>query len=282
MSFFASPAARWWIDVAYSPEVQGRATAARPPSLPAIRAYEYWLTVYRRIWRATIASSVLNPVLYLAAMGVGLGAIVKKQQLGLPYLDFVGPGLLAAVAMQVASIESSFPVRAAVKWNRQYYAMLATPLGVGDLVLGHLLYVATRVCVAVTMYFCVLAAFGVLHSWWAALTIPLCVLTGLAFAGPISALSAYTEDEVFNPLFRFIVTPMFLFAGIFFPVTRLPPGLRELAYATPLWNGVDLARHLTLGHPVASRAAIQLAYLALWFAFGIWIARWAYRKRLVT
>jgi lipooligosaccharide transport system permease protein len=248
----------------------------------SLRAYEYWLTVYRRVWRGTIASSVLNPVLYLAAMGVGLGAIVKKSQLGLPYLDFVGPGLLAAVAMQIGAIESSFPVRGAIKWNRQYFAMLATPLRVADLVTGHLLYVATRVCIAVSIYLAALAAFGALHSWWSLATVPLCVLVGLAFAGPISALSAYAEDEVFNPLFRFIVTPMFLFAGIFFPVTRLPHVLREIAYATPLWNGVDVARHLTLGDPDAVRAAIQVGYLVLWFAFGIWIARWAYTKRLVT
>lgn len=251
-------------------------------SFPAFRAYEYWLTVYRRVWRGTIASSVLNPVLYLAAMGVGLGAIVKQQQLGLPYLDFVAPGLLAAVSMQVASIESSFPVRGAIRWNRQYFAMLATPLRVSNIVAGHLLYVATRVCIAVAIYLCALAAFGALHSWWSLATVPLCVLVGLAFAGPISALSAYAEEEVFNPLFRFIVTPMFLFAGIFFPVTRLPHVLREIAYATPLWNGVDLARHLTLGDPDAARAAIQLGYLLAWFAAGIWLARWAYTKRLVT
>lgn len=248
----------------------------------ALRAYEYWLTVYRRVWRGTIASSVLNPVLYLAAMGVGLGAIVKRNQLGLPYLDFVGPGLLAAVAMQVAAIESSFPVRGAIKWNRQYFAMLATPLRVSHLVTGHLLYVATRVCIAVSIYLAALAAFGALHSWWSLATVPLCVLVGLAFAGPISALSAYAEDEVFNPLFRFIVTPMFLFAGIFFPVTRLPHVLREIAYATPLWNGVDVARHLTLGHPDALRAMVQVGYLVLWFALGIWLARLAYRKKLVT
>lgn len=248
----------------------------------ALRSYEYWLTVYRRVWRGTIASSVLNPVLYLAAMGVGLGSIVKKQQLGLPYLDFVAPGLLAAVAMQVASIESSFPVRGAIKWNRQYFAMLATPLRVADLVTGHLLYVATRVVVAVAIYLAALAAFGALHSWYSLLTVPLCVLVGLAFAAPISALSAWAEEEVFNPLFRFAVTPMFLFSGTFFPVSRIPHGLRELAYATPLWNGVDLARHLTLGDPTLWNALVHIAYLLLWVVAGVWLARIAYRKKLVT
>ena len=248
----------------------------------SLRAYEYWLTVYRRVWRGTIMTSVLNPVLYLTAMGIGLGSIVKKQQLGLPYLDFVAPGLLAAVAMQVAAVESSFPVRGAIKWNRQYFAMLATPLQVGHLVVGHLLYVSTRVFVSVTLYLAALAAFGALHSWYSLLTIPLCVLIGLAFAAPISALSAYASEEVFNPLFRFIVMPMFLFSGTFFPVTRIPHGLREIAYATPLWNGVDLARELTLGGPKLDRAIVHVAYLIVWAVGGVVLARLAYRKSLVS
>jgi lipooligosaccharide transport system permease protein len=248
----------------------------------SLRAYEYWLMLYRRVWRGTITSSVLNPVLYLTAMGVSLGSIVHKRQLGLPYIDFVGPGLLAAVAMQVASIEGSFPVRGAIKWSRQYFAMLATPLRVPHLVAGHLLYVATRVTVAICIYLAALAAFGALHSLWAFCTIPLCVLLGLAFAAPISALSAYTSEEVFNPLFRFIVMPLFLFSGTFFPVTRLPQGLREVAYATPLWHGVDLARHLTLGTPTLGNAVLHVGYLLLWLAVGVWLAGLAYAKKLVT
>ena len=136
-----------------------------------------------------------------------------------------------------------------------------------------------RASPSLSLYLAALAAFGALHSWWSILTIPLCVLVGLAFAAPISALSAWAEDEVFNPLFRFAVTPMFLFSGTFFPVTRIP---RELAYATPLWNGVDLARHLTLGGPVLWRALAHLGYLLLWVVVGVWLARRAYEKKLVT
>jgi lipooligosaccharide transport system permease protein len=249
----------------------------------SLRAYEYWLIVYRRVWRGTVMSSVLNPVLYLTAIGVGLGKLVNKgaNPLGVPYLDFVAPGMLAAVAMQVAAIESSFPVHGAIRWNRQYFAMLATPLRVADLVTGHLLYVATRACVAAVIYLSALAAFGAVHSAWALLGLPLCMLVGLAFAGPISALAAWAEVEVFNPLFRFGITPMFLFSGTFFPVTRLPHGLRELAYATPLWHGVDLLRDLTLGTPSFWWSAMHVAYLGLWLAGGIWLARRAYRARLV-
>jgi lipooligosaccharide transport system permease protein len=238
---------------------------------------------YRSVWRGTIMSSVLNPVLYLTALGVGLGKVVNKgaHPLGIPYLWYVAPGLLAAVGMQVAAIEASFPVHAAVRWTRQYFAMLATPLRVNDLVNGHLLYVATRAAMTGAIYLVVISAFGAVRSAWAILAWPAVVLIGLAFAAPISALAAHAQREPFNPLFRFGITPMFLFSGTFFPVTRLPHVLREIAYATPLWHGVDLIRHFTLGHPTWGESLGHVAYLLLWLAVGIWLARRAYTKRLV-
>jgi lipooligosaccharide transport system permease protein len=182
----------------------------------------------------------------------------------------------------VAAIESSFPVRGAIRWNRQYFAMLATPLRVADIVAGHLFYVATRVAVAATIYLAAIAAFGAVHSAWAILGLPFAVLIGVAFAAPISALSAWSENEVFNPLFRFAITPMFLFSGTFFPVTRLPQGLRELAYVTPLWHGVDEFRHLTLGTPTLARSALHVGYLLVWVVAGVYVARRAYARALVT
>jgi lipooligosaccharide transport system permease protein len=251
----------------------------------SLRSFEYWLVVYRRVWRGTIVSSLLNPVLYLTAMGVGLATLVNKNPAtpgGVPYLEYVAPGMLAAVAMQVAAVESSFPVRGAIQWNRQYFAMLATPLRAPDLVRGHLMYVTVRVSVSAAIYLTAITAFGAVHSPLALLGIPLCALIGLAFAGPISALSAWASNEVFNPLFRFGITPMFLFSGSFFPVTRLPHGLRELAYATPLWHGVDLMRQLTLGTATLGWSAMHVGYLLVWAVGGFLLARAAYRKKLVV
>jgi lipooligosaccharide transport system permease protein len=250
----------------------------------AFRAYEYWLIVYKRIFRGTIASSILNPVLYLTAMGVGLGKVVNHgaHPLGVPYLDYVAPGLLAAVGMQVAAIESSFPVRAGVHWNKNYYAMLATPLRVVDLLLGHLLYVATRAAMVTGVYLAIIAAFGVVHSPLALLSLPVGVLLGLSFAGYISAIAIVAEQDPFNPLFRFAIMPMFLFSGTFFPVTRLPHGLREVAYATPLWNAVDFVRGATLGTLTVSRGLAHVAYFVVVIAIGVAVAYWGYRKKLVT
>ncbi len=252
---------------------------------PALHAYEFWLTQYRRVWRGTVISSVVNPIFYLAALGIGLGTLVDDGTGGpggVPYLDFVAPGLVAAAAMQVAATESSFPVMAAFKWTRQYHAMLATPLRVRDVLFGHVLFIATRVLIVSSIYLAVVAAFGGIESPLGVLAVPVALLVGLAFAGPIVTWAARTErNDFFNPLFRFFIVPMFLFSGTFFPVTELPRLLEWVAYATPLWHGVELARMLTLGVVEAGWAAVHVAYLTAWIVVGMSLALAAYERRLI-
>ena len=250
----------------------------------ALRSFEYWATSYRRVWRGSLATSIVAPVLYLSALGVGLGTLVNRHStLGVPYLDYVAPGILAATAMQIATFESSYPVMAAIRWTRQFHAMLATPLRVRDVLAGHQLYVVCRLTLVSSVYLAILAAFGAVRSPFAVLAVPVAVLLGLAHAAPVSAFSAWLErDEGFNALFRFGVMPMFLFSGTFFPVTRLPHPFREIAYATPLWHGVDLVRHLTLGTVTFWPSLGHAAYLALWVAAGVLLARRTFTRRLVS
>jgi len=249
----------------------------------AFRAYEYWLASYRRVWRGSIVTTVLNPVLYLGALGIGLGTLVNRgNQLGVRYLDYVGPGILASTVMMVAAFESAWPVMGAIRWTRQFHAMLATPLGIRDVVVGHQLYVASRVATATAIYLVVLSAFGAVHSWLALLALPAAVLLGLAFSAPVAAMAAWLDREGgFNALFRFGVTPMFLFSGTFFPVSRLPHGARELAWLTPTWHGVDLMRHLTLGSAALWPSLGHAVYLAAWAAGGLLLARRTFTRRLV-
>lgn len=250
----------------------------------ALRSFEYWAYSYRRVWRGSVVTSIVGPVLYLTALGVGLGKLVNRGPgVGVPYLDYVAPGILAATAMQIAAFESAYPVMAAIRWTRQYFAMLATPLRTRDVLFGHQLYVAARLAGVAAIYLAILAAFGALRSPWAILAWPVAILVGLAHSAPVSAFSAWLErDEGMNALFRFVVIPMFLFSGTFFPVSRLPQGAREIAYATPLWNGVDLMRHLTLGTATLWPSLAHAAYLALWVAGGLVLAARSYRRRLVT
>jgi lipooligosaccharide transport system permease protein len=249
-----------------------------------LRAYEHWLAQYKRVWRGTLGTSLVNPLLYLAALGVGLGTIVDRSQNapgGVPYLDFIAPGLLAAAAMQTAATESSWPVMGAIRWTRTYFAMTATPLSERDVLIGHQLFVVTRVLVASGAYLVAVAAFGAVSSWLGLLAVPAAVLIGTAFSMPMAAYAATTEVEAhFPPIFRFVIVPMFLFSGTFFPVSQMPLLLEWLAYVTPIWHGVELCRGLMLGTIELLPALGHVAYLLAWSLVGLVLASRAYRKRL--
>jgi lipooligosaccharide transport system permease protein len=249
----------------------------------AVRSYEYWLMSYRRVWRGSVVTTVVSPILYLSALGIGLGTLVNRGSgLGVPYLDYVGPGILASTVMLVAAFESAWPVMGAIRWTRQFHAMLATPLGIRDVVAGHQLYTMSRVATGSAIYLAVLAAFGTLHSWLAVLAWPTAVLLGLSFSAPIAAMAARLErEDGFNALFRFGITPMFLFSGTFFPITRLPPAIRALAWATPTWHGVTLMRGLTLGTASLWPSLGHAVYLAAWAAVGLALAQRTFTRRLV-
>src|SRR5918999_5334850 len=249
------------------------------------RSFEYWLHTSKHTWRASLLSGVLNPALYLAALGVGLGALVDRGDPGslggVAYLTFVAPGLLAATAMQTAAGDAGQPVRAAAQWTKAYDAMLATPLNVRDVLQGHLLWILFRVATSCAIYAAVMAAFGAFHSPWALLAPPAAVLTGMAFAAPIAAF-AITQDRdlAFAALSRFVIVPMFLFSGTVFPIEELPRALELIAYLTPLWHGVDLARELSLGEAAVGSPLLHTGYLCLWVLAGTAVARVTFRRRL--
>ena len=265
----------WGIDHAQGP--------ALPPTLRVLRYH--WFT-YLRTWRSSLTTSFLAPVLYLAAMGVGLGSLINHH-VGtvdhVRYLSFVAPGLLAASAMQVSASDSMYPVMAAIKWIRTYYAMLATPLRVLDVLLGHFAWVTVRLILTAAAYLGVMAAFGVVRSPLAVLAIPAAILTGLAFSAVISAFAATQEnDQGFATISRMGLIPLFLLSATFFPLTQLPGWMHPLAYATPLYHGVDLCRMLTLGSVDWASAGWDLGYLVVLSAVGLVLARRLFARRLVV
>jgi lipooligosaccharide transport system permease protein len=254
----------------------------------ALRAFEYWLRRYRRTWRASAFTSLVSPALFLAAMGLGLGSLVDQRTAGtvlagLDYLVFLAPGLLAASSMMTAVTEATWPVMGAVRWQKTYFAMIATPLGPADVLAGHLLFVAFRLLVTCAAFLAVTAAFSSLRSPWAVLALPAAVLTGMAYAVPVAAFAVTRESDTgFATLYRFGVVPMFLFSGTFFPIEQLPALVRPLAYVTPLWHGVALCRDASLGSLGAASAALHAAYLAAWVVAGYVIAARAYAQRLAV
>jgi lipooligosaccharide transport system permease protein len=250
-----------------------------------LRSLEYWAYQYKRTWRGSVISTLLSPVLFLAAMGLGLGTLVNRSRTGgvdgVDYLTFLAPGLLAASAMQTAVGESTYPVMSSIKWIKTYHAMLATPLGVLDVMVGHLIWIATRVFVSSAVYLVVMALFGATRSALVLFALPAGVLTGMAFSTPVVAFAAGRDNDAgFAALFRFGVTPMFLFSGVFFPIGQLPPVFEQVAYLTPLWHGVDLCRSLALGTATPGPTLLHVGYLGAWLVAGAAAAAVTYRRRL--
>jgi lipooligosaccharide transport system permease protein len=247
---------------------------------PARRALDYWLIAHRHWWRLALVTGLLTPALFLAAMGLGLGGLVDsgsgaRHLGGQSYLQFLTPGLLAATAMQTAMSESTWPIGNAMRWNRSYIAMAATPLRPADMMLGQLLFVVVRVGMGSVLFFVVAALFGAWSSPWALACVPAAILCGLAHAAPASAFSVgRTHDHAYVALYRFFVMPMFLFSGTFFPVSQLPIAIRPLAWCTPLWHGVALCRDLAAGHSGVADYG-HLAVLTGWLVVGAW---WAVRE----
>jgi len=250
------------------------------------RAARYWGYQYKRTWRSSVVTSFLIPVLYLAAMGIALGSLIDKHSHGVDgvtYVAFLAPGLLAGTCMQIGTNDATYPVMGGIKWMRTYHAQLAAPMGVYDVLLGHLAWIAARLGIVVSIYLAVMAAFGVVYSPWAILALPAGVLTGMAFAAPVAAFAATLDtDAAFSTLYRFAIIPLFLFSGTFFPISQLPLLLQFVAYVTPLYHGVALCRDLTLGQVHAWADVGHALYLGAWTGVGYALARRTFAARLVV
>ena len=253
---------------------------------PAIHVLEYHLLAYRRSFRGSLFSTILQPALFLTAMGVSLGGIVDRSGAGaalggVSYLAFLAPGLLAAAGMQLAFFESTYPIIAAIVWVRTFFAMLATPISARAIVIGQLLYILVRLAFTTGIFALVVVLFGAARGPGIVLAWGAAILTGLAFAAPIAAYSATRQTpESFNALFRFGMMPLFLFSGTFFPLDRLPAFLQPIAGLTPLYHGVALARGFALGTPDPA-VAVHVAYLAVLAIGGILACLVTFERRLV-
>jgi lipooligosaccharide transport system permease protein len=244
-----------------------------------LRVVESQATAYKRLWRSSLISTFLSPVLYLAAMGLGLGSLVDDFD----YLAFLAPGLLAAQAMQLGYSETAYPVMAGIKWIKYYYGMLATPIGAADIAVGVIVWVGVRLLMASAVFAVVMVVFGAGSGLGLLLAIPAAVLTGLAYAAPSAALVATFDDEAaIATILRFVIVPTFLFSGVFFPIEQLPGWLEPVAFVVPLWHGVALCRSLTDGSATLAGGLLHTVYLALWTVAGTLAAIRTFTTRLVV
>ncbi len=233
----------------------------------ALAAYEHMWLLYRRTWRASIFGNFAQPMLFLVAMGIGLGSYIDQAGSaslgGVPYLQFLAPALLVSTIMQGSAFEATFPVLGGFRWNRRYHAMYATPLTPYAIAFGQIAWVATRATIVGSAFCVVIILFQAAQSWQIVLAVPVGVLTALAFAGPIAAyMSTQRDVSAFNAIWRFGITPLFLFSGTFFPIEQLPEQIQWIAWLLPLWHGVDLARSLSLG-TVMEDPLVQVAHVVI-------------------
>jgi lipooligosaccharide transport system permease protein len=236
-------------------------------------AYEHMWLLYRRTWRGSVFGMFAQPVLFLVAMGIGLGSYVNQSAStalgGVPYIVFLAPALLVSTVMQGAAFEGTFPIIGGFHWNRRYHAMYATPLTPDSIAFGQIAWTATRSTLVGTIFCLVIVAFGAAGSPGIVWSIPIGTLTGLAFAAPIAAFMTTQRDTTaFNSIWRFGITPLFLFSGTFFPISQLPDAIRWIAWLFPLWHGVDLARSLSLG-TVGEDPLLMLLHLVILVAFAV-------------
>ena len=252
------------------------ATAARP----VLRVVEHHFLVYRRTWRGTVFSTFFSPILFLAAIGVGLGTFVDEANPagieGVSYIAFLAPGLLVAQAMQTATFESTYPVMAGIRWLKTYVAMILSPLDTRHVATGQLIWAGLRVTLGAIVFVAVMIVFGAIDPLRGILIIPVATLTGMAFAAPIQAFAAAQKNDApFASLFRFVIMPMFIFSGTFFPISQLPELLQLVAFLTPLWHAVALARGIALDMLDPALALVNVAYLVTLMIVGL---LWSYRS----
>lgn len=241
--------------------------------------------VMRRIWRSQLFFSFLNPALYLGAMGLGIGALISSRSPGAfgegGYLGFFSTGMLAAGTMQTAVFESSWPIMSKITWQRNYEAMLATPLRVTNLFLGELGWLFLRLCAVAGPFFLVMLAFRIPQRPLAILALPAALLTGLGFgAAMMGYAGVITNSNYFSTVFRFVITPLFLFSGTFFPLDRMPPWVRTVANATPLYHGIELVRGFTLYGISLGAVVWHAGYLLVFLGAGTLVGIRIFRKKL--
>lgn len=244
-------------------------------------------TMLKWIW-LIIGIAIANPVLYLVSIGLGVGAYIDKNTGGMgvdgvSYITFLAPALLATAAIQGAIDESVFPTLEGFKWNKTFFSMNATPLSGNHIAMGVFFNSLIRVTFTAVMYWLVMLAFGVLESPRAWLAIFTAIMAGAAFGALMQALAGLLENEniFFTVLNRFVIMPLFLFSGTFYPLTNMPIYLQWVGWISPLWHATELGRWLTYDHEISSPMLyVHFIFLNSLLVIGLIASRRIFTRRL--
>jgi lipooligosaccharide transport system permease protein len=222
------------------------------------------LIVFSRNWVTNLTFNFFEPLLYITALGVGLGAYVQDME-GLPYLHYLAPGLVASSAMFATTYECTYGTFVRMEFQKTFHAMVATPVSIDDVIVAEILYGTFKSVLYGTVILLVILVLGLVTSPWALLVPPVLAVAGFLFAILSMIWTGLVPNmENFNYFFSLIMTPLFLFSGVFFPLSGLPKIMQELAWLSPLYHVVNLVRSLVLGqvHPGLLGDFLWLSVLA--------------------
>ena len=237
--------------------------------------------VFSKLWKGALLPTFLDPFFYLLALGFGLGTYIAHGINGIPYKEFVAPGLIASAAMWSAAFETTYNVYFRMNELRLYDNVLSTPVEPQDLVAGDIAWSATRATVYGIVVLIVVASVGLVSSPWAIAIPPFVLLGGLCFSVIAYTFTALIPKiDLYSYFFTLGITPMFLFSGIFFPFNQLPGWVEVVAWLTPLYHLVEITRGLATG-PDGVQILIHTAWLAVVAAALFVIPVRALRAKLV-
>ncbi len=238
------------------------------------RMVERNFLVYRHGW-VVFLTGMLEPILYLLSIGIGVGNLVGDFRLGdgraVSYVEFVAPAMLAASAMNGALFDSTYNIFFRMKYAKLYDAVLATPLGPGDVARGEITWALLRGAVYSAVFIVVMVAMGLVQSWWMLLALPATLLIGFAFAGAGMALTTFMRSWQDFEFVQLAIMPMFLFSATFYPLSTYPDAVQEIVRWTPLYQGVVLCRGMALGS-MGWEAVTAALYLAAMGLVGVYVA----------
>lgn len=250
---------------------------------PARSVVERNVLSYRRLW-IVIASGFVDPVFYLFGLGLGLGALIGDVDYAgrsVDYASFVAPGLVASSAMNGAVFDATFNFYFKLKYAKTFDVMLATPLRLGDIVLGEIAWSMVRAGVYAVAFLLITVAFGLVHSWWALAIVPVSLLIGVAFAAVGTALTTFMRSWHDFDYIQLVLQPMFLASTTFYALDVYPDWSRSIVRATPLYHGVTLCRSLMLGNVTVDDLG-HVIYLTGLLALGVVIVHRRLERLLLS
>lgn len=227
------------------------------------------------VWRKLLLPSMLgnfgDPLLYLLALGYGLGHFVGHMD-GMPYITFIASGIVASSSMNTASFEGLYSAFTRMSAQHTYAAMLATPLRISDILAGEVLWAAIKGLISAVAIIIVASFFGAIQGPWVWLSIPVIFLSGMSFGSLALVMTAMARSyDFFMYYFTLAVTPMFLFCGVFYPLHSLPAFAQDIAQVLPLTHAVALLRPLLTGH-IPREVPYHLSVLLLYTVISYLIA----------